>query len=174
MAGWSKPTIHLLPILITGIPVWPVCFWIVRAADASRSTLTSRKGTRLSLKYFFALRHHEQVVVLNNTTFAIHFSLLRLGPVRSRSAGLLALVQLGWPLAGFPYLRVVGVVPQITLGLGEQGRVLRIRFAQPCQQLLPIGLKVLWAVGFSHVAILTEAFPKGRQGLARCFDWPRQ
>ena len=38
MAGWSKPTIHLLPILMTGTPVWPVCFWIVRAADASRST----------------------------------------------------------------------------------------------------------------------------------------
>jgi hypothetical protein len=57
MAGWSKPTIHLLPILMTGTPVWPVCFWIVRAADASRSTLTSLKGTRLSLKYFFIHFH---------------------------------------------------------------------------------------------------------------------
>src|SRR3990170_8223147 len=103
MAGWSKPTIHLLPILMTGTPVWPVCFWIVRAADASRSTLTSLKGMRLSLKYFFALRHHEQVVVLNNTTFDIAFSLLRVESVRAKSAGSLTLVELGQSLAGFPY-----------------------------------------------------------------------
>jgi hypothetical protein len=38
MAGWSKPTIHLLPILMTGTPDWPVCFWMVRPVDASRST----------------------------------------------------------------------------------------------------------------------------------------
>jgi len=42
---------------MTGTLIWPVCFWIVRAADASRSTLTSLKGTRLSLKYFFIHFH---------------------------------------------------------------------------------------------------------------------
>ena len=81
------------------------------------------------MRYFFALRHHEQVVVLNSTSFAIYFSLLRVEPVLSRSAGLLALVELGQPLAGFPYLRIVGVVPQIPVGLSGQDRVLGFRIA---------------------------------------------
>jgi hypothetical protein len=46
-------------------------------------------------KYFLALRHHELVVVLNNTTLAVSFSLLRAETVQSKSAGLLALVELG-------------------------------------------------------------------------------
>ena len=80
----------------------------------------------------------------------------------SNNAGLLALVELGQPLAGFPYLRVVGVVPQIPVGLGGQGRVFGLRVAQPSQQFLSVGPRVLQVVGFSHDSILTEALPEGR------------
>lgn len=50
MAGLSKPTIHLFPIFMTGTPICPVFFWMVRAAEASRSMFISLKGMRFSLK----------------------------------------------------------------------------------------------------------------------------
>src|ERR671917_1549504 len=71
MRSLSKPTIQLLPILITGTPVCPVLRTMSRAASGSRSTFISLNGTRFSQKYRFALRHHEHVEVLNNTTLDI-------------------------------------------------------------------------------------------------------
>jgi hypothetical protein len=50
MRSLSKPTIQLLPILITGTPVCPVLRTISRAASGSRSMFTSLNGTRCSLK----------------------------------------------------------------------------------------------------------------------------
>ena len=75
MRSLSKPTIQLPPIFITGTPVYPVLRTMSLAASGSRSTLTSLKGTRCSLRYRFALRHQEHVDVLNRTTLDTERSL---------------------------------------------------------------------------------------------------
>ena len=94
----------------------------------------SLNETRFSLKYFFALRHHEQVEVLNKITFGMvspsacwHFT------TRQAEGLSLALVELGEPHAGLPYLRVVRIVAQIPVRFGRQGHVLRLRITQPHQ-----------------------------------------
>lgn len=74
---------------------------------------------------------------------------------------LLALVELGEPLSGFPHFRVVGVVAQVPIGFGRQGRVFRLGVPQTRQQPLAVllfGPRRIF--GLSHGSILPEALPE--------------
>ena len=73
---------------------------------------------------------------------------------------LLALIELGQPLAGLPYLGVVWVEAQILVRFGRQGCILGPGIAQPRQQPLPVG-EAYHVVGVSHSFILPEALPEG-------------
>ncbi len=77
-------------------------------------------------------------------------------PVRAEARLLLALVELGEPLAGLSYLRVVRVLAQVSVRVGGQGDILGTGVAQPFQQLLTILVS-----GRSHDFILPEALPEG-------------
>ena len=56
-------------------------------------------------------------------------SLFSLLPISTSSSVLLALVELGQPLAGFPYFRVVGVEAQVPVCFSRQGCVLGLGIA---------------------------------------------
>ena len=73
---------------------------------------------------------------------------------------LLALVELGQPLAGLPYLGVVRVEAQVLVRFGRQGRIRGPGVAQPRQQPLPVGEACRVAL-VPHDSILPEALPEG-------------
>lgn len=80
--------------------------------------------------------------------------------------GLLALVELGQPLAGLSYLRIVRILAQVSVRGGRQVNVLGVRVAQPFQKLLTILVSVR-----SHDPILPEALPERGQRFPGRLDW---
>jgi hypothetical protein len=87
-------------------------------------------------------------------------SLFSLLPISTSSSVLLALVELGQPLAGLPYLGVVRVEAQVLVRFGRQGRICGPGVAQPRQQPLPVGEACRVAI-VPHDSILPEALPEG-------------
>src|SRR5215204_2768671 len=87
-------------------------------------------------------------------------SLFSLLPISTSSSVLLALVELGQPLAGLPYLGVVRVEAQVLVRFGRQARICGPGVAQPRQQPLPVVEACRVAI-VSHDSILPEALPEG-------------